>query len=159
MKRHGPADQLDGNYAVKARIVGAIHLSHPTAADRGDDLVRAHAGATGDGHACRNYNFDGKQHGFRSESTVIPSEHPGLSSRAERRSRACEGHCRLDLLPMPSNLSALRLMFKDVHARSRKLLRSHIAAGDGKLREIMDISIRDQPTSDYPFVFRYAFCR
>ena len=60
---------------------------------------------------------------------------------------------------MPSNLSALRLMFKDVHARSRKLLRSHIAAGDGKLREIMDISIRDQPTSDYPFVFRYAFCR
>src|SRR5882724_4390537 len=60
---------------------------------------------------------------------------------------------------MLSNLSALRQTFKDAHARSRKLLRSHIASNDGKLREIMDFSIRDQPTSDYPFVFRYAFCR
>src|SRR2546422_5586295 len=32
------------------RIAGAVHLAHPTRADRGEDLVRAEAGSSGKGH-------------------------------------------------------------------------------------------------------------
>src|SRR5437868_3607346 len=41
---------LDGHDAVKPRISGAIHLSHPADADRGDDLVGAQSGCGLEGH-------------------------------------------------------------------------------------------------------------
>ncbi len=58
-----------------------------------------------------------------------------------------------------NHLAALNQTFAAAHQLSRNLLRSHISRQDGDLRPVMDYCIRKQTTSDYPFVFRYAFSR
>jgi hypothetical protein len=35
----GPAEDLEGDVSLQARVVGAVDLAHPARADRCDDLV------------------------------------------------------------------------------------------------------------------------
>ena len=44
---------LQRDVAAKLRIAGAIHLAHPTGAERTGDLVRAESGTAGEGHGVR----------------------------------------------------------------------------------------------------------
>ena len=41
---------LDGDVAIQFLVAGAIHLSHPAFAERGENLERPDSGSNGEGH-------------------------------------------------------------------------------------------------------------
>ncbi len=60
---------------------------------------------------------------------------------------------------MESSAAAFRDTFREVHSLSERLLAAHIGAKDKHLRALMRYAVARQTTSEYPFVFRYAFSR
>ena len=44
---------LDGDVAIELRVARPIHFAHPAGAEGGEDLVRAEARASGQGHESR----------------------------------------------------------------------------------------------------------
>lgn len=58
-----------------------------------------------------------------------------------------------------SPLARFRSTFRDAHARARLLVAAAVSPRDGRLLEMMRFTLANQTTSDYPFVFKYAFCR
>jgi octaprenyl-diphosphate synthase len=58
----------------------------------------------------------------------------------------------------PSKVTLFRKTFRDAHAVAQRLMRTHVARGDGQLPTILSYTVERQTTSEYPFVFKYAFC-
>jgi geranylgeranyl pyrophosphate synthase len=58
----------------------------------------------------------------------------------------------------PGRAALFRRTFQEAHAVARRLLRRHVSPADAPLPEILRDTIRGQSTSEYPFVFKYAFC-
>ena len=48
-------------------------------------------------------------------------------------------------------------IFRQAHRISRKLVAEHIRPSDGYLRELLQYALRNQTTSEYPFVLQYSF--
>jgi len=49
--------------------------------------------------------------------------------------------------------------FREVHSTSKELVQGSLSAKDTHLRELMRFVLAHQTTSEYPYVFKYAFCR
>jgi geranylgeranyl pyrophosphate synthase len=56
-------------------------------------------------------------------------------------------------------IELFRQTFRQTHALSRQIVRREISSRDGRLAEIVGYALQNQSPSDYPFVFKYAFCR
>ncbi|MFZ0962745.1 MAG: polyprenyl synthetase family protein [Terriglobia bacterium] len=60
---------------------------------------------------------------------------------------------------MNAYLEMFRKTFAEVHAASKDLLLGSLSRKDAHLREIMSFVLAHQTASEYPYVFKYAFCR
>lgn len=48
-------------------------------------------------------------------------------------------------------------IFEHAHSVSRRLVLQQIRRGDGYLRDLLHFALKNQTTSEYPFVFQYSF--
>ena len=60
---------------------------------------------------------------------------------------------------MRDPLSAFDRTFRRAHALSRQLLRREFRRQDPGIAELMRFTLRKQTSSEYPFIFKYSFCR
>ncbi len=60
---------------------------------------------------------------------------------------------------LQDSAAVFQATFREVHAICRRLLGLTISRGDAHLWRMMQFTIAHQRTSEYPFVFKYAFCR
>ena len=57
------------------------------------------------------------------------------------------------------HLSAFHRTFQEAHELSKQLLRREFRVQDPGIAELMRFILRKQTTSEYPFIFKYSFCR
>ena len=60
---------------------------------------------------------------------------------------------------MSSYLEFFRKTFREVHSTCKELVLGPLNAKDTHLRELMNFVLAHQTVSEYPYVFKYAFCR
>src|SRR5437879_5129624 len=68
---------------------------------------------------------------------------------------AMTGHSQ----PLPSKISLFKKTFRQAHAASNRLVTKSVSSRDGRLPDLMHFTLKNQTTSDYPFIFKYAYCR
>jgi len=56
-------------------------------------------------------------------------------------------------------LEVFRRTFREVHSTCEALLQKSVNRKDSHLREMMSFVLAHQTASEYPYVFKYAFCR
>ena len=60
---------------------------------------------------------------------------------------------------MSAYLEMFQETFREVHRACKDLLLGSLSAQDTHLRELMSFVLAHQTASEYPYVFKYAFCR
>ncbi len=60
---------------------------------------------------------------------------------------------------MSTYLERFRETFREVHRTCKDLILGSLSAKDTHLRELMSFVLAHQTVSEYPYVFKYAFCR
>jgi geranylgeranyl pyrophosphate synthase len=58
-----------------------------------------------------------------------------------------------------SYAEAFRSTFQEIHAVSQRLVLRHIDPKERHLRKLLGYALENQTTSEYPFIFKYSFCR